>query len=298
MNLTTDSRKRLLADATLVLVAFIWGLGIPISADMARTLSPIWSSALRMSVAGIAVALIYPRRIKNASRADWRGGLIMAAIISTVFTLMGFALVFSTASKQAFIIGTSVMMVPFLAWAVSGKRPPRSVFAGAALGTAGLLLMGFSPGMRFNFGDLLNLIMCFLWAGQVIVIEYLVRRMDPTTLVALQLPLVGVIMVTAAYVVEGPIDLAAIPALTWGEIVFTGLANTVLCFILQTRAQRNTTASHTAIILSLESVFGYLISVLSGQDPFVFQGAIGGAIITCGVFVSELETILGREEKA
>ena len=297
MPLTADSRRRLLADATLVLVAFIWGLGIPISADMVRTLSPIWSSALRMSVAGLAVLAIYPARIRRATLTDWRGGLAMASIISIVFTLMGFALLYSTASKQAFIIGTSVLLVPFLAWAVNRHRPHRYVFIGAALGTTGLLVMGFSPGMRFNFGDLLNLIMCFFWAGQVIVIEYLVRRMDPTTLVALQLPLVGVIMTAAAYLIEGPIDLTAIQPVTWAEVVFTGLVNTVLCFILQTRAQKNTTASHTAIILSLESVFGYLISVVSGQDPFVVQGAIGGFIITCGVFVSELETILGLKEE-
>lgn len=294
--MTQENKKMLIADATLVLVAFIWGLGIPISADMVRNLSPIWSNALRMVVAGTAVAAIYPSRLRSATRTEWKYGLGLAVFVSTVFILMAFALIYSTASKQAFIIGTSVLMVPFLAWAVNKKRPNRLVFIGATLGTTGLLIMGFAPGMRFNFGDALNLIMCFFWAGQVIVIEYLVKRIDPTTLVALQLPLVGVIMTTIAFVVEGPIDLSAIPARIWAEIVFTGLINTVLCFILQTRAQRNTSASHAAIILSLESVFGYLVSVLSGQDPFIIRGAIGGLIITCGVLVSELETVLGAKE--
>jgi drug/metabolite transporter (DMT)-like permease len=249
-----------------------------------------------MIVAGASVVLIYFPRVRGATRAEWRCGLIMASFVSSVFILMSFALIYSTSSKQAFIIGMSVLMVPFMAWGVNKKRPHRCVFMGAVLGTLGLLIMGFSPDMRFNFGDALNLVMCFFWAGQVLVIEYLVRRIDPTTLVALQLPLVAVILTTAAFIAEGPVDLGAIQPRIWAEIVFTGLVNTVLCFILQTRAQRNTSASHAAIILALESVFGYLISVISGQDPFILQGAVGGMIITCGVFASEFETILAPKE--
>lgn len=292
MALTAQARRRLFADMTLVLVAFIWGLGIPISSNLVKAISPIWASALRMSVAGIAVLLVYPMRIRRATPSDWKGGLILGSFVSCIFALMGFALFYSTASKQAFIIGTSVLMVPFLAWAVNKRRPNRLVFIGAALGTTGLLVMGFSPGMRFNFGDALNLAMCFFWAGQVIVIEYLVKRMDPTTLVALQLPICGAILTVAALIVEGPVDLFSLTAVTWGEILFTGIFNTVICFILQTRALKNTTASHAAIILSLESVFGYILSIILGHDPFFIQGALGGVIIMCGVFTAEMDTIM------
>ncbi len=298
MQLTAQSRRVLIADLTLVLVAFIWGLGIPISASMVRALSPLWSSALRMAVAAVAVFALYSPRIRNATRREWKYAFFLSCIVAVVFMLMSSALVYSTASKQAFIIGMSVLMVPFLAWIVNKVRPHPLVFAGAALGTAGLLVMAFTPGMRFNFGDTLNLIMCVFWAAQVIVIEYIVKRMEPTTLVALQLPLVAAILIAASFLVEGPVDLAAIRPLTWGQIVFTGLANTVLCFVLQTRAQRHTSASHAAIILALESVFGYLISVLSGQDPFILRGALGGLMITGGVVLSELETVVQERGKA
>ena len=77
-------------------------------------------------------------------------------------------------------------------------------------------------------------------------------------------------------------------------LVFLGIFNTVLCFVMQTRAQKNTSASHAAIILSLESLFGYMISVLSGQDPFVLQGAIGGLVIFFGVLTSEMEIFLKK----
>lgn len=291
-----DKRRIFIADATLILVAFLWGTGTPLTADLVRTLTPIWGSAIRMTVAGTALLLMYPRKIRNASLTDLKNGFILAAIVSTIYILVGFALVYSTASKQSFIIGGSVLMVPFFVWLVNHKKPPLCVFLGAVLATSGLLVMAFAPGMRFNFGDMLNLIVCFLSAWHVIFIERMVRQTDPTTLVALQLPLMGIIMTATALIFEPLPDFAAMSAVTWGEIFFTGLVATVAAFILQARAQKNTTASHAAIILSMESVFGYMLSVLSGQDPFIPQGAVGGMLILAGVLVSEAKTILTKPE--
>lgn len=294
VSLRLDKRKIIIADATLIVVAFLWGAGAPLTADLVRTLTPIWGSSIRMSVAGIALLLMYPRKIRAASPVDLKNGLILAVLVSTIYTLVGFALVYSTASKQSFILGGSVLMVPFFVWLVNHKKPPACVFLGAVFATMGLSIMAFAPGMRFNFGDMLNLIICFLSAWHVIFIERMVRRTDPTTLVALQLPFMGIIMTITALIFEPLPNFAEISAITWGEILFTGLATTVIAFTLQARAQKNTTASHAAIILSMESVFGYALSVLSGQDPFILQGAIGGLLILGGVLTAEAKTILSK----
>lgn len=291
---TSEKRRALTADATLVAVAFIWGLGIPLSADLIRAMTPIWGSAVRMGLAGMVILAIHPKKALRASRIEWKYGVMLAVLVSLIYTLMGFALIYSTASKQAFIIGTSVLMVPFMAWGVSRVRPHGLVFLGAAMATVGMLVMGFSPGMLFNYGDFLNILMCILYASMVIVIEYMVKRAEPTTLVVIQLPLVGVMMAATALLFEGPIDLFSLSLKLWAEIVFLGIFNTVLCFVMQTRAQKSTSASHAAIILSLESLFGYMISVLSGQDPFVLQGAIGGLVIFFGVLTSEMEIFLKK----
>ena len=53
--------------------------------------------------------------------------------------------------------------------------------------------------------------------------------------------------------------------------------------------------SHAAIILSMESLFGYLVAVLSGQDPFFVRGAVGGALVICGVLLSEAEIFIKKD---
>ena len=47
-----SAKQILMADMLLVLVALIWGAGIPMSALLARTITPLWAVALRMLLAG------------------------------------------------------------------------------------------------------------------------------------------------------------------------------------------------------------------------------------------------------
>lgn len=292
--LSGRSRRVLLADAGLLLVAFIWGLGIPISADMVRSMPPLWSNALRMICAGICSAVVFSRRLRAATPHDWRCGAVIAAFVTGTFALTSFALLWSTASKQSFIIATQALMIPFIAWAAYRRRPSGFVFAGAALGTAGMMLMGSSPGMTFNAGDLLSVLMCLVYSCEVVTIEYCARTVDPTTLVATQMPIVGAMMTAVAFAAEGSLDLSTVPTLVWGEILFTGVVNTVFCYLVQTVALKHTSSSHAGLLLSLESVFGYVIAVASGQDQFVARGAIGGAIVMAGVLVAESELFVRR----
>ena len=287
----------LIANAVLLLMAFCWGVGTPVTADVVRNVTPIWGSALRMSTAAAAILIMFHGRLRNATRIEWKYGTILGFLVSTIYIMAAFGLLYSTASKQSFIIGGSVLMVPFLAWAVSSKRPHSLIFAGAALSTAGLMIMGFSSDMRFNIGDLISFIMCALFAVQVIAIEHMVKSADATTLASIYIVLMGIITTAAAFIFEGVPDLASISLFIWGEIIFLGLVNTVICFFIQMHAQKYTSASHTAIILSMESLFGYLVAVLSGQDQFFIQGAIGGALVITGVLLSEMEIFVKKSHK-
>lgn len=293
----TDVKKMLVADAVLLLVAFFWGVGIPLTADLARETTPLWANTLRMITAAVAVCVIYARRISRATVREWIAGFKLSFFDAATYPLVGLGLVFSTASKQSFVIGLQVILVPLAAWAIYKKMPSAYVFVGAALGTIGTCIMGFTPGMEFNIGDAVNLIMIMISVGRVLMLEHLVREIDATTLIVCELPFVAVMMTALSFAAEGVPDIGAITGVGWMQVLYLGLVNTIICFVLQSRAMVNTTASHSAVILALESVFGYLVSVVSGQDPFVLQIALGGAVILAGVFTSEAELIIGADRR-
>lgn len=285
-------RKILLADLTLVLVAFIWGAGIPLSAVLARGISPIWGTAIRMLAAAFFLIILFPKTILTSTLQDWKYSLIQTLILTGVFLSMTYGLTYSTASKQSFIGGLNVIMVPLFVWGLYKIRPSGWLFAGAAITTAGLLIMGFTPGMEFNFGDFLSFIMAIFYAVQVLGAEYCSRRVETARLVALHIIMLSVILTVLALIFEPVPDPRGFSMKIWAAILCVSLLNTVLCFILQFRAQKVTSATHVAVIFSLEGVFGYMLAVLSGQDPFYLRGAIGGIFVICGMLITELEGII------
>ncbi|MEG1603762.1 MAG: DMT family transporter [Cloacibacillus sp.] len=285
-------RKVLIADITLVLVAFIWGAGIPLSAVLARGITPLWAVALRMLFASVFLMILFPKKILTATARDWKISLIQTLILTGVFISLTFGLTYSTASKQSFIGGLNVIMVPLMVWGLYKVRPSGWIFVGASVTTAGLLIMGFTPGMEFNFGDFLSFIMAIFYAIQVLGAEYCSRRVEPIRLVALHIILLAVILTVIALIFEPIPDPAQFSMKIWGSLLCVALLNTVLCFILQFKAQRVTNASHVAVIFSLEGLFGYILAVASGQDPFHLQGALGGVLIIAGMLITELEGII------
>ncbi len=288
----------LAADLTLALVALIWGAGIPLSAALARGLTPLWAVALRMLLAAFFLIIMFRRTIAEATARDWKISFVLTAVLACVFVSMTFGLAYSTASKQAFIGGLNVILVPIFVWALYRKRPTARLFAGAGITTAGLLVMGFTPGMEFNFGDFLSFLMAVSYALQVIASEYCARRVDPSRLTALHIIMLAAVLTALALIFEPLPRLSDFTPGICGALLCVSLCNTILCFNLQFRAQKRTSATHAAVIFSLEGLFGYIIAVASGQDPFHLQGAMGGLLIICGTLVTELEGMKKKENES
>ena len=222
---------------------------------------------------------------------------LLTAVLTGVFISMTFGLVYSTASKQAFIGGLNVILVPLFVWVIYRSRPSIWIFAGAAVTTAGLSIMGFTPGMEFNFGDFLSFIMAVFYALQVLAAGFGARRVEPYRLVALHIIMLAGVMTVIALIFEPIPDISAFSLKIWATILCVSLGNTILCFIIQFKAQRITPESHVAVIFSLEGLFGYMVAVLSGQDPFHLQGAAGGMLVILGMIITESEIFIKRRKR-
>ena len=71
-------------------------------------------------------------------------------------------------------------------------------------------------------------------------------------------------------------------------MAYLGLFSTLLCFLIQTNAQRYTTSTKAAIFLSTEALFGALFSVLLRLEPFSWSMVVGGGIIMGSITAAEL----------
>lgn len=275
-------------DVALLLLTAGWGSTFLIIQFALQDLRPQTFLSLRFAIGGAwLLAWGLWRGTLRDVRAMGRGVLLGIALYAG-YALQTEGLVFTTASRSAFITGLAVLLVPFLSWAINGRRPSAASWAGVGLAAVGLLFLtrpwlGTASGTWL--GDLLTLGCAFGFASQTVGTERWAKGSAMESLLLPQLVVCGIASFVGAYFEEAPSVFTgrAVAVAAVCGILFTAIAFTVATWALQ-----RTTATHAALIFSLEPVFASVYAA-------VFLGALmsppellGAGLILAGVLVGEL----------
>lgn len=285
----------LLADAALFVAAMFWGSGFGVTNWLLKFMSPLWLLSVRFMLSAGILALIFRSRLPLLSRRDVFLGFLLGSLLASTFIAHIFGLLFTTPGKQSFIAGSNVVMVPFIYALIYRKMPSLIATAGAFLTTAGLLIMAFTPGMSFNFGDYLSLLLAFGCALHVLFVGNLSRKMDPIALTVVQITAASLILTVLALFLEPLPPFGKVPSKAWLGILYVAVFVTVIPFLIQTVAQRYSPEIHAAVLLSLESPSGYMFAYLIGEELINFQVILGGMVVFAGVVLTELEAFLTKK---
>ena len=77
-----------------------------------------------------------------------------------------------------------------------------------------------------------------------------------------------------------------ITAKGWGSVLYLGIISTTVCYLLQTACQKYVDETKAAIILSMESVFGTLFSVVILHERITLRMVLGCVIILTAVILA------------
>ncbi len=285
------------SDVGLIGIAVFWGSGFALSDVLIQTISPLWLLAARFSLSSLLMGPLLGRRLRGQDLRLLGAASLVGVLLGLTYVVHIYGLVLSTPGKQAFIQSSSVAMVPLLYGLWYGRWPSRPATLGAIVTTVGLFVLGFTPGMLFNAGDALSVLLAFLVALNVMMVGYLSRRMDPLALALAQILSCTALLVVGAWGCEPWPRWGELGTWQWQALGFLAVFVTVIPFLVQNVAQKYAPEVHAAILLSLESPFGYLIAVFLGRDAWHIQAALGGALILAGVMVAESERWLpGRKD--
>ena len=154
-------RVEVMGSLSLLLVAVIWGTGF-IASQMAldANLSSAFIMFVRFAIAALIVGLVFHRDLKQQLKKEhWKGGFLIGTFLFFAFYVQTVALQYTTPSNNAFITAANVVMVPFLWWAVSRKKPGTKYILSSFLCLIGIgiLSVNLSSGISFQIGDLLTL---------------------------------------------------------------------------------------------------------------------------------------------
>ena len=290
-----DKKKSLYADLSLLLVAIIWGSGFVVTKNALDHMGPYYLLALRFSFATILFTLVFFKRIKNANIKDIKSGIIVGIFLFGGFATQTVGLNYTTAGKQAFITATNVVMVPFIYWALSKKKPDNYDISGAILCFVGIGVLSLDGGTTINYGDFLTLICAVFFALHISSVGHFAKDSDALVLTVVQFATAAVLSIICLLIFEpGAIK---IHQETIFPILYLGIISTLIAFLIQNVAQKYTTSTHTAIILSLESVFGSLLSLIFLKEPFTFRFLIGCMAILISVIISETKLKFLKPQK-
>ena len=78
-------------------------------------------------------------------------------------------------------------------------------------------------------------------------------------------------------------------------MLYLGVISTTLCYLLQTACQKYVDETKAAIVLSMESVFGTIFSIIILHEIITPRMVIGCVIILAAVIIIQLDLIKKEE---
>jgi drug/metabolite transporter (DMT)-like permease len=298
-------KKHLGADAAILLTTLVWGSTFAVARDILDAWPPLAYLAVRMPIAALLFAALFPRQVFGASREAWRAGATLGALIGVAFVGQTVGLVFTTPAKSAFVSGITTPLIPLAAYLLFRARPSRENLAGVVLASVGgALILAPAGAGRVNTGDIITLATTAVFATHVSLMSVYARRFDVRQLSALQVVVASALTLSAWLVLRAYVSLSGAPPawtareaapLAWSapvvwQLLYQSTVATVGVFLIWTWGQARMSATHAAVIFGLEPVFATLFAVaLRGSAEWTGGRATAGALlVVAGVIVSEL----------
>ena len=301
-------KKHGLSKCALALAALIWGAGFSFS-QMALD-AGFGASAMLVGKFGTAAVLsgiVFFKTIRE--QLTWRiflKILPIGIVLILSFYTQTYGLLLSTPSNCAFITAAYVVITPLLWRIIFHKKPPRSVYLASVICFAGVVTLsvkfttgnsfGIAGGISFGAGDILTLVCAVLFAVHIVASEKLVTEIDFRVLMFSQFTVAAIVALTMFFITERDFSAVRTPK-GLVSIIYLGVGSTFFSYNLQTSAQRYVNSNTTALLLSLESLFGVIFAVLIGYDKPTLKLLIGGALILLPILIPELVQILRRRDK-
>lgn len=278
------------ADLSILSITIVWGSSFILMKNL-LDYTPVFAFlSLRFILASVILCLMFFRRLKKITPRALKMGALVGLTVFAGMALQVTGLQYTTASNSGFITGLNVILVPVLSALYLKKKPPIQAVIGVVSAAAGLFFLSGGAQFRFNLGDLLTLLCAVCFAFQIIFIDEAAAREDPVLIAIIQVASAAVLF-TLVWGFQG-FSLPVVNATLVTTILWTGALGTAFALGVQTVAQKYTTPTRTALIITCEpvfaAIFAWTIPNSQGitEKPGLYT-VTGCILILGGMFLSE-----------
>ncbi len=276
-----------LAKPMLFAAAIIWGTSFFVMKNALDVIPVFYLLAIRFTAGAVLLAAVCWKKWAGFTRDYlWRGAVI-GAFLFLAYSVQTFGLDRTTPSKNAFLTAVYCVIVPFLYWAAARRRPDRYNILAALLCVTGVGLFSLSGYLSDNAGEVITQIFAFCYAAHIVAVAKVSPEKDIYLLTVFQFAFAALYAWAGGALFENfPAQAFLDPAVCLPMAYLCVMATTV-ALLFQNVGQVWSDPASASVILSLESVFGVISSVLFYGDLVTLPMAVGFACIFVAVVCSE-----------
>ena len=279
-------RPATLGKLLILLATIIWGRSFVVLKNTLDTIPTEFLLGFRFFLAAVLLSAVFYQMWREFNLSYLRRGLLLGLLLFGAYYSQTLGLTDTTPGKNAFLTATYCAIVPFLYWAVDKLRPDRYNISAALLCLLGIGMVAITSGFSMRLGDSLTLVSAMFYAAHIVALAKFTRGHNPLLLTTVQFFTCGIInWILQLFVVKQPVPeltAANISALLYLTILCSAVALT-----FQSYGQKYTEPATAAILLSLESVFGVIFSIIFYHEAITLRMYCGFGLIFLAVIISE-----------
>ena len=291
-----DTLKRILPKFALFSAALIWGSSFFIVKNTVDIFPTNFLLAIRFTIGCLLLCVLFPKKLTQLTRTCLWQGSVLGLLIFTAYCIQTIGLTDTTPGKNAFLTAAYCILVPFLYWITDKRRPDLYNFSAAFLCLAGIGLVSFDGSFSMRFGDAMTLISALFFAAHIVAGARFGGKSDPILLTILQFGTAAVCSWVLGFTTETfPKEIPLNAAL---GLLYLAVFATTIALLLQNIGLKYADPTSGAILLSLESVFGVLFSMLFYQERLTLRLGAGFLLIFIAVILSETKLSFLRKKRS
>lgn len=279
----------------IVFATVIWGFSFVVMKDAVNNITPAWLIGIRFVAAGLILLAIFWKRFKQTlCKESLIAGMVIGALLVIAYITQTVGLVYISPGKNAFLTAVYCVIVPFVWWIIAKRKP--TVFnilaAVVCITGVGLISMNGSDTQAetlVGFGEIMTLVCAVFFALHIVAVSKYSEKFDVMVLTVHQFLWAGALALLWALFFETPPSTEVLLSVDFlGSLAYLVVFASVIALGLQNLAVSKMPPAQASVLLSLESVFGVVFSVMFYGEVLNTQLIMGFSLVFIGIIISEV----------
>lgn len=273
---------------TLIFIPLAWGTTFIFIKEIVQSISPNVLIVYRFGIASLILLAIAKFKNLNVLK-NLRPGLLLGPVIWAAFASQFFGLQYTSITNSAFITGTFIVFIPFLAWLINAQPVKLKHILSVIISLMGLWLLTGGVG-KINLGDLLTLLTAIAAATHVVLSEKFARQNFNPTVLNFQQLMIACVLSGLLIFFSKHSYIYSLEISTFWKILYLAIIPTVVVYFAQFWVQKFVSAMTVSLFFTLEPVFAVIFAYFYMHEVLNFYQIFGCALTLTAIVLLEIDS--------